>query len=166
MQTLKFIGQSDLVWLRKTVPRTEWVGGVKMQHSLRVCVCVCPEVCVFVPQVVHQPNDRERLLQLLHQPDQWATPERHTWTLTLVVSCFILIFCFRIPGRRTSEAFLLGKRVSEVRLNPQPSTLWKCSPSVANFGHLDPRCFLSQSGSKVKPTLSLTQPGLNCSVGF
>uniref|UniRef100_H3D7Y1 Phosphate regulating endopeptidase homolog, X-linked n=1 Tax=Tetraodon nigroviridis TaxID=99883 RepID=H3D7Y1_TETNG len=24
MQTLKFIGQSDLAWLRKTVPRTEW----------------------------------------------------------------------------------------------------------------------------------------------
>lgn len=23
MQTLKFIGQSDLAWLRKTVPRTE-----------------------------------------------------------------------------------------------------------------------------------------------
>lgn len=45
-------------------------GQPPTQASTFVCMCVCPSVCVFVPQVVHQPNDRERLLQRLHQPDQ------------------------------------------------------------------------------------------------
>lgn len=31
--------------------------------------CVHPKIGVFVRQVVHQPNDCECLLQLLHQPD-------------------------------------------------------------------------------------------------
>lgn len=38
MQTLKFIGQSDLAWLRKTVPRTEWVGGANTNSTPSVCL--------------------------------------------------------------------------------------------------------------------------------
>lgn len=48
MQTLKFIAQSDIGWLRKSVPRTEWVGGTNMSHLLRVIYLPCPLTCVFV----------------------------------------------------------------------------------------------------------------------
>lgn len=39
--------------------------------------------------------------------------------------CYIVILCLRIPRWRTSEAVLLGKRISEVKINLQPSITTK-----------------------------------------
>lgn len=132
MQTLKFISQSDLVWLRKTVPRTEWVGGTNANNTACLCVCVLKSVCVCATG--GSPT------QQLWMPSTAPPPTRlvrNTRTARLNYSrlhllCYIIILCYRIPCWRTSEAVLLGQRISKVKINLQTSIStkwWKLTKS-------------------------------------
>lgn len=130
MQTLKFIGQSDLGWLRKTVPRTEWVGGTNTNN--RACVCVLKSACLchrwFTNPTTVNAFYSSSTNQISEQHPN-STPELFQ---TAHLLCYIMILCLRISCWRTSEAVLLGKRVSEVKINLQPSIStkwWKLTKS-------------------------------------